>query len=196
MDSRGKLEFPSICRSLRIQHGLTQAKVADAIGVKHSSYGNVESANYVVIGQKKVEALARLYDLNENDTQQMINYWKLLPVHEYTSKNRERWKEKNAQRSKAKAHDALWRAAVEAFGIVAGIMFDEQWSPDKCASLCACDKSPGVHPPSANHPSLRCEFCTCLEVLGMPEGWTDLETVTAKLAEHQDKMDGVTGTEE
>ena len=190
MDSRGKLEFPSICRSLRIQHGLTQAKVADAIGVKHASYGNVESANYVVISQKKVEALARFYSLNEGDTQQMIDYWKLLPVNEYTSKNRERWKEKNAQRSKAKRVDMLWRTTVETMYVLTDIMDDLHWTDEQIVQrCCSCDKSPGAHPPTANHPTLRCPFCNALEVLGMPEGWPGMTACIDKLGDHQNAMD-------
>lgn len=189
-----KLEFPRLCRHYRMHNNLKLKDVAESIGLR--SYANAEYNNHKTVRIDKVHALARLYQLGPTETQQLVAAWEALPVSEYSQKQRDKWDKRNAQRSKAKAHDTLWRAAVEAFGIVAGIMFDEQWSPEKCASLCACDKSPGVHPPSANHPSLRCEFCTCLEVLGMPEGWTDLETVTAKLAEHQDKMDGVTGTEE
>lgn len=187
------MDFPRMCRELRIASGLKIRQVAELLNMK--SYQNVEYNNHKTIRVERVRSLIRIYKLDAADSARFIAAWEELPTSKYNQRMAPIRAKQSAVRSKAKGYDAAWRVAVESFGMVAGIMFDEQWSEEKCRSLCACDKSPGAHPPTANHPSLRCEFCNALEFLGMPEGWTDLETVTAKLADHQDAMDGVTGLE-
>jgi transcriptional regulator with XRE-family HTH domain len=176
MDSRGKMEFPSMCRQLRMARHETQATVAGAMGIKPSTYGNMESQNFKVVRIERVQRLAHHFGLDESRTADLVAAWQALPVSEYSTKQKATWERRNAYRSKARNYDRMRDALASALALLVTSVPDPN-------SLCICSFDG----------STFCELCECLRLLGL-KGWTTLEEVIKELAALQDKL-GDTGKE-
>lgn len=177
MDSQPKMKFPSMCRDMRVAHNLRQREVADAIGVKVSSYGNVESNNHKTIAIDRVKKLASFYTLDEAATAALIAAWEELPASEYSQKQTKSYAERNARRSKARNHDRLKVALLE----MTTIHIAAAASPDE---LCTCARDDFFTPSEETE---ACEVCNALQLLGL-SGYTNRDEVIAELAKLQEAM--------
>jgi transcriptional regulator with XRE-family HTH domain len=166
---------------------MTQASLAAAIGVAPSTYGNVESSNYVIIREDRALALARYFGLDDIATSEFIAAWKELPVSDYAKSLRKSWAKKSELRGKVKAHDRMALCLTE----IISLLFSVTGDP---GTLCICEFDAGAFdtgPGTGKHPSdptRPCELCYALQALGL-EGWTFTEDVTAKLMALQEKLE-------
>lgn len=168
-----------MCRELRVAARLKQREVAARIGVALSTYGNVESNPHKTIRRERAERIARLYELDEAVTAQLLAAWEAQPVTEYSQKNRDSWATKNAARSKAKNHDRIKLALLE----MATLLITNVADP---GALCACPAEVDMF---ADESSGQCELCNALRLLGLT-GWTTMDDVIARLAAVQEGMTG------
>lgn len=174
MTSPDKMEFPKMCRDLRLQSRLKQREVAVHVGLSPKAYANVESNNHKTMRLERVQKLAKLYQLDEASTATLVAAWEALPASEYNQRNAKPWAERQAAqavRGKAKNHDRLQIALLE----LATLFITSVDDPD---SLCTCDFGEGR----------ACELCTALQVLGL-RGYTTREEVISGLAALQEKVD-------
>lgn len=179
MDSRGKLEFPSRVRELRVSRNLRQRDVASAIGVTPSTYGNIESNNHKTIRLDRVLRLAAFYSLDNEQAKLLVDAWQALPVSEYSKRQTDANTKRNAYRSKAKSHDRMKMALLE----VTTLLVTAAADPD---TLCACAETDSSDMFADREP---CELCGALQLLGL-SGWTSQDDVIAKLAKIQEGMTG------
>jgi len=112
MDQSIRSEFAAICRNLRIERALKQRQVAEAIGVKLATYGNLESSRFKVISDRRAEALSGFYGLSAEDHERLMLASAACPLSPGGEIRRATWAKLNTQRSKAKNHDALKLALV------------------------------------------------------------------------------------
>jgi hypothetical protein len=181
MDSNEKPLFARIVRSLRIgdhpflkvEKGipaqyLKQKAVAHAIGVAVSTYGNVESSRYMVVGEAAANRLANFYALDPGQRAELLAAWRELPLSKHGQQRRKAFARRNAQRSKAKHHDLLMVSLCEVLGTLLPMLPAEQ--------ICACDFTS------------TCEVCTALENLGL-EPFTTLPDVVDRLAKLGDQLE-------
>jgi len=149
MDQSIRSEFAAICRNLRIERALKQRQVAEAIGVKLATYGNLESSRFKVISDRRAEALSGFYGLSAEDHERLMLASAACPLSPGGEIRRATWAKLNTQRSKAKNHDALKLALVNLLG--AHLMA----LPD--ADLCSCEFG-----------AAACPTCAALESVGLP----------------------------
>lgn len=170
-----KSDFAIMCRELRIQHNLKQREVAERIGVKPSTYGNVESSAFKVIRAERVAKLIALYRLPPDRASAFSAAFERCPLSPYGEKQRKTWDRRNKMRSKAKNHDNLqyWLC------IVAGTIvtfFDEP---------CACPKDDESF--GGGQDDDPCEVCGSMLALGLdsyttkPAALEQLSALQAKL---------------
>lgn len=159
-----------MCRELRIQKGLKQREVAEAIGVKASTYGNVESSAFKVVGVQKVARMAALYKLTPAELSALSDAWERCPLSPYGEKQRKHWERRNRLRSKAKHFDRVFLSLIEVLGAFLPKLSDE----DACCCEFGGERS--------------CEVCAALENLGLPP-YTTKDKVMADLARLQDKLE-------
>lgn len=180
MDSQVKMKFPSICREMRVKHNLKQREVANAIGIKLSSYGNVESNNHKSVAIDRVHKIARFYALDEAATTELVAAWEELPASEYSQRQTKTFEQRRAFRSKAKNHDRLFVSLIE----LATLLITSCENP---GALCTCEEpEPGALFELDEDTS--CELCAALQLLGLSGGWTTREEVIEALAAAQEAM--------
>lgn len=158
-----------MCRTLRIQKGLKQREVAEAIGVKGSTYGNVESSQWKVINRDRAAKLIGLYGLDPQRAALLLSAWDRCPISPGGEKRREFWKKRNELRSKARNHDPLKLALVELLGLHLMAV------PD--AEVCACDFGQ------------VCGVCNALERVGLPPFTpADRDKIMTQLVKIREKL--------
>lgn len=170
MDQNEKPEFARLCRELRVNHQpyLKQREVAAALGVALSTYGNVESNRYMVIGRPTAVRMARFYRLDPGSEKALLDAWDKLPLSPHGQRRRKAFARRNAQRSKAKHHDVLMVSLCEVLGVLLPML-----QPDQ---ICACDIAS------------TCEVCAALENLGL-DPFTTLPDVVDRLAKLGDQLE-------
>jgi transcriptional regulator with XRE-family HTH domain len=161
-------EFGNLCRDLRIAHGLKQREVASGIGISPGAYGNLESSPFKVVRKDKAKKIAELYRLDVKASSDLMAAWERCPLSEGGEKRRAIWQQKNAQRSKAKRHDALEVALCEMLGVHIGAMDEDK--------ICVCE--------FAGDP---CEVCAALGVLGL-DPYSTRDNAITQLAKLQEKL--------
>jgi transcriptional regulator with XRE-family HTH domain len=162
-------EFGIMCRTLRIRKGLKQREVAAAIGVKNSTYGNVESSQWKVINRDRAAKLIGLYGLNPTMASQLLDAWDRCPISPGGQKRKEFWQKRNELRSKAKNHDPLKLALVELLGLHLMAVPDNE--------VCACDFG------------TVCGVCSALARVGIdPFTPADRDRILTQLVKIQEKM--------
>ena len=158
-----------MCRTLRVRKGLKQREVAAAIGVKCSTYGNVESSQWKVINRERAAKLIGLYGLNPEMAAQLLAAWDRCPISPGGEKRKEFWRKRNELRSKAKNHDPLKLALIELLGLHLMAL------PD--AEICACD---------FDH---VCGVCNALARVGVdPFTPADRDKILAQLVKIREKL--------
>jgi transcriptional regulator with XRE-family HTH domain len=176
------MRFPALCRELRLARRLKQREVADAIGIKANSYGNVEVTNHKTINRERVLRLARFHELDEARTAELVAAWEELPESDYNKRQTKSFAQRREGRSKARNHDLLLVSLLEVTTLLVT-------SVPEGALLCACTADDadewGAAPESITE---SCELCTALERLGVADGYTTRDEVIAKLAAVQEGM--------
>lgn len=160
-----------MCRNLRISRNFRQRRVAEAIGVKTSTYANLESSPYRVVGIEKAERIAEFYNLDQAARDELVARWSKTELSEFGKQSRERWEKRNAQRSKAKRAAALERCLID----VLAVLFANTNSDD--VELCLCTFGEPL-----------CEVCAALAILGAP-AYTTLEAAVENLAALQRRIE-------
>lgn len=162
-------EFGVLCRSLRIQKGLKQREVASFLGVKGSTYGNVESSQWKVINRDRAAKLISLYNLDPHAASNLLAAWDKCPISPGGQQRVEFWRKRNDLRSKAKNHDPLKLALVELLGLHLMAVPDVE--------VCACDFGS------------VCGVCKALERLGInPFTPADRDKILTRLVKIQQDM--------
>lgn len=159
----GKSDFAKLCRENRMRTRFKQREIAEKIGIKTSTYGNVESSPFRIIREDRADALGALFGLSEADHNRFMAAFRKLPLSEYGEKQRDVWKRKNAQRNRAKLCLRVQIALVEVLSMLLASV------PDP-GSLCSCSFERAD----------TCEICAALEVLGLPP-YTTVERAAAQL---------------
>lgn len=179
-ESPDKPWFPRRIRELRIAANKTQRQVAEAIGVKESTYANAEATRHRRLRHERVLRIASYHGLDPEQTNELVAGWEALPESDYNKRNSKSWAKRDARRSKLKNHDKLKLALLE----VTTLLVTSTADPD---TLCACSEVDMF----SEEPSSQqgCELCNALRLLGLT-GWTNLEEVVAKLAAIQEGMTG------
>jgi transcriptional regulator with XRE-family HTH domain len=162
-NSSWKPAFCNKVRELRVMRNLKQREVAEAIGIKTNTYGNVESSPHVVISETAVRRLARFHQLGIDDTEALLAMWKELPIRESTKQTREMWARKNAIRNAVKRVPQLELACGSLAALLLTLLPDQA-----VASLCVCD---------FGGDSAACEFCEALAAIGLPPFDTKDQTI-------------------
>lgn len=158
-----------MCRTLRVRKGLKQREVAAAIGVKGSTYGNVESSQWKVINRDRAAKLIGLYGLSPDMAAQLLAAWDRCPISPGGQKRKEFWQRRNELRSKAKNHDPLKVALVDLLGLHLMAL------PD--AEICACNFE------------TKCGVCAALERVGIgPFTPADRDQILDRLIDIRDKL--------
>jgi transcriptional regulator with XRE-family HTH domain len=147
MNSKPHSDFGRMCRSLRVQRALRQREVAAAMGIKLSTYGNVESSPWKVVNREKATRLVALYTLPPDEAAALLDAWDRCPLSPGGEKRRDKWAKANALRNKAKGYDGLKLSVVELLGLHLMAM------PD--AEVCVCDAA------------MVCSVCAALERVGL-----------------------------
>lgn len=160
-----------------MEKNLKQREVASASGIGHSTYGNVESSAFRVVGEKRAQQIAVALKLDPDQTTELMAAWERTPLSEYSAKRRETWARRNALRNKSKNHDRLFQAMSDLVALTISIA-------PKDAELCAC----GLDGKLEGDSSRSCEICEALFALGLP-AFTTGDAVMSQLAELQNKMD-------
>lgn len=173
MGSTVKSDFAIMCRTLRVKKGLKQREVASVIGVKTSTYGNLESSPHRVIGSDKVDRMIELYELTPDRASDLRSAWERTPLSAYGAKLRKSWERRNRQRSKAKHHDRLQRSLAECLGLML-----PQFSEVNEGKVCAC----------AFDSDELCEVCMALDNLGL-DTYTTLDKAISDIAGLQSKLE-------
>lgn len=174
-----KSSFGILARELRVKNGLKQREVAEKIGIKLSTYGNLESSRWKVIRREKAQKLCEVYNLNEIDSANVMAQWELCPLSPDGEKNKAHWERKNRLRSKANNHDRLAASLVE----VCSLLLE---SGDE-AELCNC----GFDGKTEADPTRSCELCTAFEALGLP-AFTTRDAAIESLAKAAQKLEAKT----
>lgn len=160
-----------MCRDLRLKNRYKQREVAVGIGVKPSTYGNLESSRWMVIGEDRARRIADFYHLDRESADRLMAAWAKLPLSPDGEKRKKYYQKRNLQRSKAKHHDRLMRSLAE----VLGVYLSEHQTD---AGICHCSFD-------RDEP---CEVCMALENLGL-DGFTTLARAHEQLAALQDKLE-------
>lgn len=170
---------------MRKVNNLKLRQVAEAIGLKVSSYSNAESSNMKRMSESKVRALAGLYRLGGQETEALIELWREQPVSEYSQRQRDRWAERNARRNKARMADRLALSLVE---ILTAYLSDQD--PATADRLCTCPEVDLMNDVTIDT-YVDCEVCTALKLCGVKASIRDgLPPVVAELAAEQSRLLG------
>lgn len=173
MEPPQKSDFGIMCRELRVNKRLKQREVAEGIGVKLSTVGNIESSPWKVVGIDKVNRMVEFFQLPPDRAAELRSAWERVPLSEYGAKQRESWQRRNKMRSKAKHYDKVQRSLAEVLGLAIEAM-NHQYQGRVCT--CAFDRDE------------LCEICMALDNLGL-DTFTTLEKATSDLAALQDKLE-------
>ncbi|SRR6266568_2122555 len=165
-----KSDFAMMCRELRVQKGLKQREVAERIGVKTSTYGNIECSEFKVIRAERVSRLIALYQLAPDRASAFSAAWARCPLSPYGEKQRKTWETRNKQRSKAKNHDRMQWSLCLVLGVHIGLTDSDK--------VCVCQ-------PFGGDP---CEVCEALTVLGL-DTYTTREVAIDQLSKLQGKLE-------
>lgn len=181
VSTQTKSDFAILCRTLRIQKGYKQREVALAIGIRPSTYGNVESSRWKVIRRERAERLAAFLQLMPDDHDRLLEAWEKCPLSEYGERVRERWKRRNERRNKVKMHDRIQISLIEMTAMCLAVARN----PD---TLCTCEFGGGT----IDDPDRACELCEALMALGLNR-LSDVEQSIADLAKLQEKLEAEAG---
>jgi transcriptional regulator with XRE-family HTH domain len=153
-------------RALRVSAGLKQRQVAAGIGIKDSTYGNVECSPHRVIGIDRVRALARFFELPESQAAVLVAAWEATPLSEFGERHKAAWERRNRMRYKAKHHDRVFASLVEVLGILIPALPEGQ--------VCSCELDGEL-----------CTVCAALDNLGLAPFESQERTMTmlARLAD-------------
>jgi len=177
MDSQDKMKFPAMCRQLRVDRGLKQREVADHLGIRTSSYGNVESNNHKTMSIDRVKKLARFYVLDEQETAALIAAWNELPTSDYNDRQAKTWEARKAFRSKARNHDRIRDSLLGVTTLLVTSVADERL-------LCSCPARDEAQLFAAEDE--ECELCSALVLLGVDTGFTSRAEIVDRLAALQE----------
>jgi transcriptional regulator with XRE-family HTH domain len=175
-DSQDKPWFAQRIRWLRRNSNQSQRQVAEAIGVKESTYANAEASHHRRLRRERVERLAHHHGLNQVEVEELIAGWQAMPESEYNRRNSKTWASRDARKSKLKAYDPLRRALLEMVSLVVGVAADPE-------TLCSCEEPDMFAPADAAEP-VRCEICNALHLLGLG-AWDGPDATMSKLADMQ-----------
>lgn len=170
-------QFGRMCRTLRVACGLKQRQVAEAIGVKPTTYANLESSPWKVVQRSRVERLAELFQLTPDVREALLAAWEATPLSPFGERNRERWAKRRLQRSKAKHYDRVRLSLVECLVLLV--------DGAGAKSLCTCWFGGGT----ADDPSRSCVICEALENAGLVDGWTDPAKMLDQLYKIQEQLE-------
>lgn len=173
-----------MARELRIKNHLKQRQVAERIGIKPSSYGNLECSPFKVVGRDKVVRMGLLYKLTPLELAALSAAWERCPLSPYGEKQKKHWERRNRMRSKAKHHDRIFLSLLEVLGTLIPMV-----DGDHVCSCGAAGPPDGSEfewePPAVNG---LCEVCSALENLGLSP-YTTKERVIAELDRLQCKLE-------
>lgn len=164
-----RTEFGAICRNLRKGRGLRLRQVAEILGVALSTYGNVESSKYRIVGESKASALATFYRLPAPDRDRLMAAWSATPLSPFSEKRQERFEKLKQSRKLAKLVPALKLSLCEVLGMHIGLMDDDK--------ICVCDF--GGEP---------CEVCKGLTTLEL-DTFSTKDHALLQLTKLQDKLE-------
>lgn len=160
-------------RDLRIKKRLKQREVAEYIGVKLSTYGNVECSPHKVIGLDKVHRMIDLYGLTGDPAKSLIAAWEQVPLSEYGARLTKTWEKRARMRSKVKHYDRMMRSLAEVLGLSLQPLSD-YYKGRVCS--CSFDREE------------PCEVCMALENLGL-DRFTTIEAAQDQIARLQSKLE-------
>ena len=183
MDSQVKMKFPAMCKELRDANHLKQREVANAVRLKLSSYGNVESNNHKTMSLDRVHRLAKFYQLDAAATAELVAAWEELPISEYSAKQAKTYEQRKEFKNKAKMFDRMKVSLVEVCTMLVTSAIDP-------GTLCTCPEIDMFADESdRDDPLASCELCTALQLLGLT-GFTDVDDTVLKLARVQEGLTG------
>lgn len=154
MSSSNCTYFAKLCRELRIEKHLKYREVASGIGIATTSYGNIESSPWRVVGEDRAKAIADFYQLDPDRRAVFMQAWSETPISKFSVERAEKWRVQNARKSAAKRLPKLELAALNLLG------FAVQFVPD--AELCRCGFDGKVEGGERS-----CEVCEALLALGL-----------------------------
>lgn len=135
-------------RDLRVAAGLRQRQCAEGVGIKPSTYANIESSTFRVIGEDRARRIAEFHKLNPERTDELMEYWQATPLSPFAEKRKEGWDRRNRLRYKAKHHDRVFGSLVEILGMLIMTTPEDQ--------VCSCELDGNA-----------CPVCTALDHVGL-----------------------------
>lgn len=171
--SSKRTQFGAKCRELRQRRGLKLRQVAEAIGLSTSTYGNIESSGFRVVGRDRANLIANFHRLDDADRESLLALWEATPLSKFAEGRKEKWREQNERRSAARMLPKMRIALCELAGVHVGAVPEDQ--------ICAC-----VHEFAEDS---VCEVCTSLELLGLDRFSGDRARTINQLAALQDKLE-------
>lgn len=165
--------FGELCRIMRKEKGLKLRQVAEAIGVTTSTYGNIESSQWRVVGEDRANLIANFHNLGDTARAELLAAWNETPISEYGRRRAEKWKQQNARRSLAKRVPGLESALVELLCLQVGDHGDDSCRCGFDGKLEGSDRA--------------CEVCEALAALGLP-AFTTADKAIEQLNVKQEKI--------
>lgn len=165
--------FGELCRIMRKDKGLKLREVAEAIGVTTSTYANIESSQWRVVGEDRANLIANFHNLGDPARAELLASWRETPLSEYGRKRADKWKLQNARRSLAKRVPGLESALVELLCLQIGDHGDD-------ACRCGFDGK-------LEDSDRACELCEALAALGLP-AFTSADKAIGLLGQKSDKL--------
>jgi transcriptional regulator with XRE-family HTH domain len=189
METNERARFPATITELRKGAGLKQREIAEYLGIKTNSYGNVEANNHKTMSIDRVRKLARFYQLDETRTADLIAAWEELPQSPFSQNMAPVYARRRETRAKLAEADRMRLALVEVASLA---LMESVHNPAAIpqrpgAHLCTCDPNGGT----TDNPARSCELCNALQLLGMT-GFTTYMDVIEKLAALQESMEPAT----
>lgn len=170
MESHQRTAFGARCRELRMARNLKLRQVAEAIGISHSTYGNVESSKFRVVSMTKACSLADFFKLTGPDRVSFLTMWEETPLSKFSEERRAKWRVQNEGRNARRLVPRLQYALCCLAGMHVGMVEDE-------TRICVCEI--GGDP---------CEVCEALSVLGL-DAYSTREHAINQLAALQGKLE-------
>jgi transcriptional regulator with XRE-family HTH domain len=149
VNSKQKSDFGILCRELRVSKGHKQREVAAAMGVKLSTYGNLECSHWKVVSREKAVRLISFYGLLPDRAAVLLAAWERCPLSPHGEKRRAGFEKVRLFRGKARNHDSLQLGFIDLLAARLMDIADE--------FLCQCE---------FGEPA--CLTCGSLERLGLP----------------------------
>lgn len=168
MTTPQKTEFGKMVRDLRIAAGLRQRQCAEGIGIKPSTYANIESSTFRVIGEERARRIAEFYKLGPERTAELMAAWEATPLSPFAAKRKEGWDRRNRMRYKAKHHDRVFGSLVEVLGMLIMTTPEDQ--------VCSCELDGNL-----------CPVCAALDHVGL-SGFDTQDKTLDRLARLTDKL--------